>query len=157
MQDREEGGRIHRSTARLTDGEQCRSITTFQSRVGVASNQGENWFFVLKSSPKGHYTGCPICSCTWVGMTLIPNAHSDLPNFPQSKKNQADSKTLTIKANTTHEQMGHPVEKMHSIFFLGAEKITHNPSFYGKKTPSHARRALCISKATLSAHFMHNR
>ena len=43
---------VRPSGARLTDGEQGRSITTFQSRVGVAGAQGENWFFVLNNSPE---------------------------------------------------------------------------------------------------------
>ena len=64
-------------------------------------------------------TGCPMCSRTWVGLTLICEFHPTclagqplLPNSHQPRQNLADSGTPKIQVNPTQgdKQMGHPVQ-----------------------------------------------
>ena len=58
------------------------------------------------------FTGFPICSCTWVGLTWITMFHHLVqPNSHQPKLNRADKWIIKIQVNLTqvHEQMGIPV------------------------------------------------
>ena len=71
----------------------------------------------IKSEILTDCTRCPICSCTWVGLTdldvplFYPFALPVLLHSHQPQQNQADGGTLRIQVNPTqvHEQMRDPV------------------------------------------------
>ena len=60
------------------------------------------------------HTGCPICSCTWFGLTLILILHCPPDSTWTYGKlaEAAGAVNIQLKVNPTqvHDQMGHPVE-----------------------------------------------